>query len=356
MSNRTSFVLMPFSESLSEVYDFLIKGALEEAGYNVRRADDIKSQSNILEDIVKGIAESDLIIADLTDSNPNVYYELGIAHALGKKVILITQEIDELPFDLRSYRVISYDTHFSKMLQAKQELLDLATEAINGKVPFGNPVKDFAPAINIEVPVTYNQIDGEDHEELGILDHSLEIEEAFCDLTKIIEEVGTEMSEALTPEIVSTAEQFNSSNNSAKTKRDVVRKLASHMDDYSKFLIPRNEDYKMLLKKIESSLEYLLTGDIENNDEKDNKSITEFIESFESMEKGAYAGRQGFVSMLEIQKQLPKIEKTFNRSNKFMQKQLEQFIENIDQTISISSRARMLASSKLNQELVETNQ
>lgn len=82
MEHKKAFILMPFTESLNDVYDFLIKGALVEAGYQVKRADDIKSQSNILEDIVKGIIESDLIVADLTDSNANVYYELGIAHAL----------------------------------------------------------------------------------------------------------------------------------------------------------------------------------------------------------------------------------------------------------------------------------
>ena len=134
---------MPFAAEFEDVYKYLISEGLESAGYIVKRADDIKSQSNIIGDIVKGITTSDLIVADLTGANPNVYYELGIAHALNKKVILITQEIDDLPFDLRSYRVIGYSVYFAKMNQAKKELSELANEAFNGRLPFGNPVKDF---------------------------------------------------------------------------------------------------------------------------------------------------------------------------------------------------------------------
>lgn len=150
MNNKNAFVIMPFSEDFIDIYQFLIVGGLKDAGYVVKRADDIRSQSNILGDIVEGIVSSDLIVADLTGANPNVYYELGIAHALNKKVILLTQEIDELPFDLRSYRVVAYSEHFSRMNQAKVELSQLAKDALKGKLPFGNPVKDFGRLINLE--------------------------------------------------------------------------------------------------------------------------------------------------------------------------------------------------------------
>ena len=72
------------------------------------RADDIFAPGPIINDILRSIQESDYIIADLTEQNPNVYYELGLAHASGKPVILITQNIDSLPFDLRHQRIIEY--------------------------------------------------------------------------------------------------------------------------------------------------------------------------------------------------------------------------------------------------------
>lgn len=346
MSNQASFVLMPFSESLSEVYDFLIKSGLEEAGYEVKRADDIKSQSNILEDIVIGISTSDLIIADLTDSNPNVYYELGIAHALGKKVILITQDINELPFDLRSYRVISYGTHFSKMQKAKEELIAIAKEAIMNKLPFGNPVKDFAPNFLSLTPNNSQHKKHEETEELGILDFQQQIEDSFSELTKILENVGEKLTNELTPEITTTTSKITSNNQTTGDKRALVQNLANHMENYGKFLIPNNERYKELLTNIETSLEYLFSSDMEYGEEVE-EGILSFLNSLQTMEEGAFAGRQGFQGMLDVQKKIPKIEKSFNRSNKFMQVQIEQFIENIDLTISVSSRARMLGNSLL---------
>ncbi len=71
---------MPFAAEFQQIYSSFIVGALQEAGYEVSRADDIVSQQNILQDVVQSTIESDLVVADLTGANPNVYYELGIAH------------------------------------------------------------------------------------------------------------------------------------------------------------------------------------------------------------------------------------------------------------------------------------
>ena len=82
---QKAFVIMPFDAELNEVYSAFLAPILSEIGYDVRRADDIASQGNILRDIVESIAGADLIVADLTGLNPNVFYELGVAHALRKK-------------------------------------------------------------------------------------------------------------------------------------------------------------------------------------------------------------------------------------------------------------------------------
>ena len=80
-----------------------------------------------MRDIIEMIEKSDLIIADLTSSNPNVYYELGIAHAFGKPVIhLVQSPVEDVPFDLRSYRLITYSTDFAEIDQAKEELAEYA--------------------------------------------------------------------------------------------------------------------------------------------------------------------------------------------------------------------------------------
>ena len=123
-----AFVLMPFSQEFDDVYNDFIKPTLEAVGFEVSRADEIKGQNNILRDIIQGIANSDLIVADLTGENANVFYELCIAHHLRKPDIRITQCIDDYPFDLRMYRVLEYDTRFSKIGKAKESLLKLVTD------------------------------------------------------------------------------------------------------------------------------------------------------------------------------------------------------------------------------------
>lgn len=104
------FVLMPFQKKLTEIYERYVKKAIiEECKMDCQRADDVYQSSQIMRDICQKIASSELIIADMTHRNPNVFYELGLAHAIGKKVILISQSLDDIPSDLRPVRTIIYE-------------------------------------------------------------------------------------------------------------------------------------------------------------------------------------------------------------------------------------------------------
>ncbi len=100
---------MPFTDSLTAIYNDFIKKPLEAIGYSIKRADDIFKSSSIMEDIIRSIREADIIIADLTDKNPNVFYELGRAHEGEKYVIQICQKKTEIPFDLGHIRTIIYN-------------------------------------------------------------------------------------------------------------------------------------------------------------------------------------------------------------------------------------------------------
>lgn len=102
------FVLMPFRDELRPVYEDHVKRTVEQLGLRCRRADDIFRNTAIIEDIWEQINSARVIIADLTDKNPNVFYEVGVAHTLGKEVVLITQSIEDVPFDLRHLRHILY--------------------------------------------------------------------------------------------------------------------------------------------------------------------------------------------------------------------------------------------------------
>ncbi len=342
---------MPFAEEFVDVYQHLIADGLESAGYIVKRADDIKSQNNIIGDIIEGIVSSDLVVADLTGANPNVYYELGIAHALNKKVILITQEIDDLPFDLRSYRVISYSVHFAKMNQAKEELIELAIEAFKGSLPFGNPVKDFSN-INIQSvektqPPTHAELLVTE-EDLGLLDYRVKLEDGFEELGGIITKVGGKLENEVTPEITKSGEKLDSGKYSTKQQRNIVRGLATHLQQYAAFVKPNNEKYRTLLKDIESSLEFLLGGNVIIEDDSAEQELQEFLDVLTGVEKSAFEGRQSFALLIETMDSLPKIEKSFNRAKLFMASELKGFVENIDQTIAVISRAGRLGKSLIN--------
>jgi hypothetical protein len=116
--NKSAFVVMPFAKAISinktykdldkdnfdTIFDIL-QEFLQDFGYKAKRSD---SASNIIREIIIELDNSELVIADLTGLNPNVMYELGIRHALCKKTILLSQDISEIPFDLKSYLCIQY--------------------------------------------------------------------------------------------------------------------------------------------------------------------------------------------------------------------------------------------------------
>jgi hypothetical protein len=102
------FVLMAFDKKFEDIYKLGIKPACQEAGAYCERVDEQIFQESILQRIYNQIAKADIIVSDMTGRNPNVFYETGYAHALGKRVILLTQDAEDIPFDLKHYPHIVY--------------------------------------------------------------------------------------------------------------------------------------------------------------------------------------------------------------------------------------------------------
>jgi hypothetical protein len=102
------FVLMPFDEEFQPLYDDHIKPTVIRAGLRCERADDIQGTNLITWDIWERVNRARFLLAELTGQNANVFYELGLAHALSKDVILVTQSMDFVPFDLKAIRCIVY--------------------------------------------------------------------------------------------------------------------------------------------------------------------------------------------------------------------------------------------------------
>ena len=102
------FYLCPFSEPFNAVYQDHIRPTVNTLGFTIDRADEIYGTQPIIEDIWEAINSSEIVIADVTGRNPNVMYEIGMAHTIGKPVIILTQDINDVPFDLKHHRCIIY--------------------------------------------------------------------------------------------------------------------------------------------------------------------------------------------------------------------------------------------------------
>jgi hypothetical protein len=113
------FVLMPFADQFRDVYEVGIKPACQDAGAYCERVDEQIFHESILEQVYNQISKADLIVADMTGRNPNVFYEVGYAHALNKKTILLTSSSNDIPFDLQHYPHIIYE---SSITDLKKEL------------------------------------------------------------------------------------------------------------------------------------------------------------------------------------------------------------------------------------------
>ena len=106
---KTAFIVMQFSEPYNDLYEQVIIPVARECGVGTKRADDTAGPGIILADIVKQVQLADLVIAEITPTNPNVFYEVGYAHALNKPTILIAEKGRQLPFDVSSYRTLFYE-------------------------------------------------------------------------------------------------------------------------------------------------------------------------------------------------------------------------------------------------------
>jgi hypothetical protein len=351
--NPQAFVIMPFADEFTDIYQYLIIDALKETPFEVFRGDDVQTQSNIILDIVKAISESDLIIADLTSANPNVYYELGLAHAFDKPTVLLCQDINEIPFDLRSYRIITYSSHYSVMNSARSELKDIAEKSLKNELEWGNPVSDFrfhasrGLSVRSSLPkdlLKGNPLSFEKDEEVGLLDVQISLEEDLEAITHLITENGQGLA-TLQPIILETTSSI-SKNIPLKKKRELVRNLAHHIQAYSEELRKNNVKYQDLLLRTSNTLEELYGGNYEFQ-ASDVEALQAFIDNINLLEEAAYKARGKFLSLIRSMTGLPKIESKFDRSKRSMIQDLDMFVKNVEQNVSIFARAKLAANTLL---------
>lgn len=133
------FVLMPFDEKFDDIYKYGIKGAAEDAGAYAERVDEQIFTEGILDRIFNQISKADVVVADMTGRNANVFYEVGYAHALGKIVLLLTQNADDIPFDLKH---MPHTVYAGKIETLRGELTQRLIWAINESKKQGKNISE----------------------------------------------------------------------------------------------------------------------------------------------------------------------------------------------------------------------
>lgn len=133
-----AFVLMPFDKSFDDIYKMGVKETASQLDIVAERVDEQIFQEGILERIYRQIDAADIIIADMSDQNPNVFYEVGYSHAKEKICILLTSNTDDIPFDLKYHRHIVYGNSISnlrdmltdELIWAKQQIENVKSSRI----------------------------------------------------------------------------------------------------------------------------------------------------------------------------------------------------------------------------------
>ncbi|MDB5876499.1 MAG: hypothetical protein JWQ07_5941 [Ramlibacter sp.] len=133
---------MPFDSAYEEVYREVYRPVCEANELHCWRVDEIARPGSITRDIVEGIIDAEVVIADLTGQNPNVFYELGIAHSVGNKTIMTAQKIEDVPFDIRSYRVLLYEQTITGSKRLGEDLNKALKELLAALDRTSNPVQE----------------------------------------------------------------------------------------------------------------------------------------------------------------------------------------------------------------------
>ena len=346
---------MPFDPGFDSIYDGVIKSGLELAGLSVKRADDIQNQRNILQYVFDGIVNSDLIVADLTNSNPNVFYELAIAHAVRKPVILITQHMDEVPFDLKPYRLIEYDVHFAKIGEAIERLTNEGKAFLAGELQFGNPFSDFSPEYSVhsrpqpaqesnsQTRSGDTRASGEkDQDDRGLVDHLIDVNEGYNKIATLIEEVTgdlqglTESLDAATNDIATISSNPNASSPVAVQR--VLRRVAERIAAFNQRLAEANPQYALIAVGIEDSLEIVIGFYAEGPEPRDS-NIEEQVSVLRSFKTTAIDGRDSFITLANTMDSLPRIERRLTREATRGSEEIRTMAANIDRTIGSVDRA-----------------
>jgi len=357
-----AFVVMPFDSSFDAVFELLIKPPLEDAGFLVTRADLSNNQTQILRDVVTMLARADLVVADVTDLNGNVMYELGLAHAMGKRTVMLTQSIAQLPFDLHSYRANAYSTHFSEAAKLKDKLRDIAIGVTSNTLSFGNPVQDFAPdyvakgpaakgVVSLEGTVgTPEEGDAEDEDDRGFLDFAINLTQASEEIqehTAVIVSATTAIGDKVADRAAQISKTSkNLGDKAAPVLRQIMRETASEFEEFAEAIEDTNPTLEAAIRKFGDNTNGLARVRPVDSPEAEQQ-IRDDIQALDESIVIVTAASASTTTFAQSMLDLPQMEQTLSRASKRAAQAVTATAALIDLTASEFLRARGLFEERL---------
>lgn len=336
MKKPKVFVIMPFTDDFFESYEMLKEHFSDD--FEFSHAGDENNQQNILADIIPPIYEADIVLADLTGLNPNVMYELGIAHSFNKKTIIITRdELSSLPFDLKQYRAKYYSTHFKKFYDLIIYLERNLKGANDGSVIFNNPVGDFIDHSKISPEKLFRKetikVDISEGEK-GFLDFLAEIEEDTGIMTSDIENMSLEMG-IMSNGVNECTAEINRVNKiggsgTASFIRKQSQKAAKHIETFSKQLKIHNITISSYWFKIEKNILGLLENKIAAKAE--NKDyLVSYIKALSKMKESIISSNESIQNLKETSLKNLGLERSMNQAIRFLDQDLSSYLDMTEQ-------------------------
>ncbi|MCL2671219.1 MAG: hypothetical protein FWF10_04185 [Clostridiales bacterium] len=333
MDKKKVFMMMPFKNEFYEVFEMLKCTFFDE--FEFSHAGEEGNQQNILRDIIQPIYEANVIIADLTGLNPNVLYELGIAHTFNKKTIVITQDdLAALPFDLKQYRAKSYSTHFKQFTELVGYLSSNLRGAIDNSVDYGNPVKDFLTLEGVKTADWFSEricIPMKEDSEKGFIDFLVDIEYDTNSLSSSIVAMANELNE-MTDGISRSTREINrvsnegSSSGTATFIRKETKKVAKYVEEFSRKLKKRNSDLPNLWDSIEINILGLLENEFAAS-ENNKQHMRDYLKKLLTMKKAIIEGGLSIEGLRASMQGNRGIERSLNQAIKFAEEDLATFSE-----------------------------
>lgn len=266
-----AFVIMPFSDDFNDTYKLGIKAAAQSCNVDAKRLDDDFFVTNMVEEIYKKIDDADFIIADMTGRNPNVFYEVGYAEAKNKLILLLTKNIQDIPFDFKQKLHIEY----KDVSSLKENLID-KIEWAKKEVDKRNKNK-----LDIAFSISYAYIDRTEYHDIANVDYILEVtnlsDEPIEKLQMIDVVTGVKWDLYFNDRIIKS-EEFSENNYRHKRHRFIPEEQIIPAHDHIQIKLSGKKTVWSSWDKTNQQDSYSLNGWLEIKVHANNKNISKKIE------------------------------------------------------------------------------